>query len=197
MHATHTCICTVAHKCMHAHMDTHAFVLHTHACTCIHCVSAHMLKAPAEIHVHTHIPSTQTCVYAHMHTYMSTLTLFLQGQKANASRDNNRICNHKGHLLNIYYVLSPLHALFLLRPYSQLDFPGGLNGKASAYNGGELDSLTGLARSPGEGYGNPLQYSCLGNPMDGGAWWATVHGVAKSGTRLSNFTFFHFTVDYH
>ena len=44
-----------------------------------------------------------------------------------------------------------------------------------------------------EGNGNPLQYSCLGNPRDGGAWWAAVHGVAKSRTRLSNFTFnFHF-----
>ena len=42
---------------------------------------------------------------------------------------------------------------------------------------------------PGEGNGNPFQYSCLENPMDGGAWWATVHGVAKSWTRLSNFTF--------
>ena len=41
----------------------------------------------------------------------------------------------------------------------------------------------------GEGNGNPLQYSCLENPMDGGAWWATVHGVAKSQTRLSDFTF--------
>ena len=40
--------------------------------------------------------------------------------------------------------------------------------------------------SPGEGHGNPLQYSCLGNPMDRGAWWATVHGIAKSRTRLSN-----------
>ena len=45
----------------------------------------------------------------------------------------------------------------------------------------------------GEGNGNPLQYSCLGNPMDGGAWWATVHGVVRSQTQLSNFTFiFHF-----
>ena len=45
----------------------------------------------------------------------------------------------------------------------------------------------------GEGNGDPLQYSCLENPMDGGAWWAAVHGVAKSRTRLSNFTFtFHF-----
>jgi len=43
----------------------------------------------------------------------------------------------------------------------------------------------------GEGNGNPLQYSCLENPMDGGAWWATVHGVAKSRTRLSDFTFMH------
>ena len=46
-----------------------------------------------------------------------------------------------------------------------------------------------LGRSPGEGNGNPLQYSCLENPMDGGAWWAAVHGVAKSWTRLSDFTF--------
>ena len=47
--------------------------------------------------------------------------------------------------------------------------------------------------SNGEGNGPPLQYSCLGNPMDGGAWWAEVHGVAKSWTRLSDFPFtFHF-----
>ena len=46
-----------------------------------------------------------------------------------------------------------------------------------------------LGSRSGEGNGNTLQYSCLENPMDGGAWWATVHGVAKSRTRLSNFTF--------
>ena len=44
----------------------------------------------------------------------------------------------------------------------------------------------------GEGNGNPLQYSCLENPMDGGAWWATVHGVAKSQVQLNDFTFFYF-----
>ena len=50
-----------------------------------------------------------------------------------------------------------------------------------------------LSRSLGEGNGTPLQYSCLENPMDGGAWWAAVHGVSKSRTRLSDFTFtFHF-----
>ena len=53
--------------------------------------------------------------------------------------------------------------------------------------------ILGSGRSPGEGHGNPLQRSCLENPMDRGAWWATVHGVAKSQTRLSDFTLtFHF-----
>ena len=71
---------------------------------------------------------------------------------------------------------------------SPLAFPGGSEGKASVYNVGNLDLSPGLGRSPGEGNGNPLQYYCLENPMDRGAWWATVHGVAKSWTRLSNFT---------
>ena len=56
--------------------------------------------------------------------------------------------------------------------------------KASACNEGDMGSIPGLGRSPGKGNGNPLQYSCLENPMDGGAWWATVHGVAKSRTLL-------------
>ena len=60
-------------------------------------------------------------------------------------------------------------------------FPGGSAGKESACNAGELRSIPGLGRSPGEGNGNPLQYSCLENPLD-----ATVHGVAKSQTRLSD-----------
>ena len=67
-------------------------------------------------------------------------------------------------------------------------FPGGSDGKESACNVGDLGSIPGSGRSPGEGKGNPLWYSCLENPMDRGAWWAIVHGVAKSQTRLSNFT---------
>ena len=63
------------------------------------------------------------------------------------------------------------------------DFPGGSDCKASAYNVGDLSSIPGLGRSSGEGTGNPLQYSCLENPMDRGAWQATVHGVAKSWIR--------------
>ena len=70
----------------------------------------------------------------------------------------------------------------------EMDFPGGSEGKASAHNAGDPGSIPGSGRSPGEGNGNPLQYSCLENPMDGGAWQATVHGVAKSQTRLSDFT---------
>ena len=58
--------------------------------------------------------------------------------------------------------------------------------KCLAYNAGDLGSIPGAVRSSGEGNGNPLQYSCLENPMDGEAWWATVHGVAKSWTRLSD-----------
>ena len=68
-------------------------------------------------------------------------------------------------------------------------FPGGSEVKASACNAGYLGSIPGSGRSPGEGNGNPLQYSSLENPMDGGACWATVHGVKKSRTQLSDFTF--------
>ena len=60
--------------------------------------------------------------------------------------------------------------------------------KVSACNAGDLGLIPGLGKSPGEGNGNTLQYSCLENPMDKGAWWARVHGVSKSWTRVSNFT---------
>ena len=59
-------------------------------------------------------------------------------------------------------------------------FPGGSEGKESAYNAGDLSSIPGLGRSPGEESGKPLQYSCLENPVDGGGtWWATVHRVQR------------------
>ena len=69
---------------------------------------------------------------------------------------------------------------------------GGSDGKVSTYNVGDLGSISGSGRSSGEGNDYPLQYSCLENPMDGGAWWATVHGVTNSRTQLSNFTSLHF-----
>ena len=67
-------------------------------------------------------------------------------------------------------------------------FPRWLSGKKSACNAGDMGSIPGLGRSPGEGNGNLLQYSCLGNPMDRGAWKAIVHGVSESLTQLSNWT---------
>ena len=81
------------------------------------------------------------------------------------------------------------------------DNPEGWGGEGIDGGWGCWDTCTLMADSfqcmakTGEGNGNPLQYSCLGNPMDRGAWWATVHGVAKSQTQLSGFTFtFHFHV---
>ena len=71
-----------------------------------------------------------------------------------------------------------------------MGFPDDSDGKESACNARDLALIPGLERSPGEANVYPLQYSCLENSMDRGAWWATVHGVAKSWTRLSNtFTF--------
>ena len=74
--------------------------------------------------------------------------------------------------------------------YIHTGLPGGSYGKVSACNGGDPVSIPGLERSPGGGNGTPLQYSCLENPMDREAWWATVHGVAKNWTRLSDVTFY-------
>ena len=72
---------------------------------------------------------------------------------------------------------------FLIR-YEGVRFHGGSAVKNSSANVGDMGSIPELGRSPGEGNGNPLQYSCLGHPMDRGAWQATVYGVEKSQTRL-------------
>ena len=76
-------------------------------------------------------------------------------------------------------------------PHMELGFPGSSDGKESACYAEDLGSISGSGRSPRERNGNPLQHSCLENPIDRGTWWATVHGVAKSQTRLSSdaFTF--------
>ena len=65
-------------------------------------------------------------------------------------------------------------------------FPCSSVGREPAYNAGDPGLISGLGRSPGGGNGNPLQYSCLENPMDRGAWWATVHGVARVGHDLAS-----------
>ena len=73
----------------------------------------------------------------------------------------------------------------------QLDnmgFPGGSDGKESAFNAGDPGLIPRSGRSPAEGNGNPLQYSCLENSMDRGNWQPTVHGITKSRTQLSDYT---------
>ena len=67
-----------------------------------------------------------------------------------------------------------------------MGFPGGSDGKESACNAGDQGLIPGLERSAGEGNGNSLQYSCLENSKDRGAWWAMVHGVTKIRAQLSN-----------
>ena len=86
----------------------------------------------------------------------------------------------------IYLVWFTLRGLPL-----EVGFPGSSDGKDSACNAGDPGLIPGSERSPGEGNDCPLQYSCLENPVDRGAWWATVHGVTKSRTWLNDF---HFTL---
>ena len=69
--------------------------------------------------------------------------------------------------------------LELMFPRRKMGFPSGSDGKESACNAGDLDLILGSGRCPGEENGNTLQYSCLGNSMDRGAWWAKVHGIVK------------------
>ena len=87
----------------------------------------------------------------------------------------------------------PMHYLVYHKNKSPLlpkrGFPGGSGVKASACSAGDPGSIPESGISPGEGNGNPLQYSCLENPMEWGPWWATVHGVAKSQTQLRDFSF--------
>ena len=68
----------------------------------------------------------------------------------------------------------------------ELDFSGGSDGKESACNAGDSGLILGSGRSPGEGNGSPLQYSCPENSIDRGAWWAIVHGITKSRIQLSD-----------
>ena len=91
-------------------------------------------------------------------------------------------------LVEVRYSLLGMHRFLIVvedpwgHHLSDLGFSGGSEGKESACSVGDPGSIPGWGRSPGEGNGNPLQYSCLENSMDRGAWQATVHGLAKSWT---------------
>ena len=75
-------------------------------------------------------------------------------------------------MINPFHLMRLLLIVFLINllPLLSKDFPGGSDGKASVYSAGDLGSIPGLGRFPGEGDGNPLQYYCLENPMDRGTW---------------------------
>ena len=110
----------------------------------------------------------------------------------------DQTCISRQMFLPVSYLGSPLEAVTLTQNafqrlsdnYSNINcnmgFPGGSVGEESACDAGYLGSIPGWGRSPEEGSGNPLQCSCLKNPMHRGAWQVTVHGVTKSQTRLSN-----------
>ena len=102
---------------------------------------------------------------------------------------HQKCLSEKSLLLGAFLVSQDLLMTFLATYYIMSGLPGGSDGKEFACNAGDIrdtGSIPGLGKSPGAGHGNPLQYSCLDNPMDRGAWRATVHGVAKSQTQLSD-----------
>ena len=88
-------------------------------------------------------------------------------------------------IVSVLHSLS-IHQFINIQVVSIWGFPGGLDDKESVCNAGDPSLIPGSARSPGGGNGNPLQSSCLENPTHRGVWWATVHGVAKSQTPLSD-----------
>ena len=133
--------------------------------------------------------------------YLATLAATDLGQQESSDNKNNHLTGHLAAILSHSFstwTLTPFSfSSFLscmelfpswrtLHGSSCLGFPGGSNCKESTCNAGDMGSIPGSGISPAEGNGYPLQYSCLENPMDRGAWRATVHGVAKSQTGLSD-----------
>ena len=94
-------------------------------------------------------------------------------------QERERVKQEKCHYCS-HFVFS----LWKIRTHQEFGLPGSSVSKETACSAGDLGSIPGLGRSPGEGNDNPLQHSCLENPVDRGAWWATVPRVAKSGTQL-------------
>ena len=101
---------------------------------------------------------------------------------------NSTLIPYSGGWLLGHYKGGRIEYILLAMHYLRVYFPGGSVAKKLPTNAGDVGLIAGLGRFPGKENGNPLQYSCLGNPMDRRAWQATVHGVAKSWTHLSDST---------
>ena len=118
-------------------------------------------------------------IYRTFHPQTMNFTFFSSTHGNFSRRDH--ILGHKSNL-DKFKKIEIFPGIFSDHNALRLDLNYGSEVKTSACNVGDLGSIPGSGRSPGEGNGNPLQYSCLENPMDGRAWWATIHGVAKSWT---------------
>ena len=121
--------------------------------------------------------------------HMSIIGLFLLAIAQMFSKMVLQFCIHTSNIYESYRCPAPmLPDVFLILGVLIVmsGFPDGSDSKESTCSTGDLHSIPGSRRSPQEGNGNSLQYSCLENPMDRGAWWATVHGVTQIRTRLSN-----------
>ena len=136
----------------------------------------------------THYHPSKTIVYIRVHSWCWTFYGCVCVIRSVISDSNPMDCGLPGS--SVHGILQAKILNWIAFPFSV--FPDGSEDKASSCHMGDLGSIPGLGRSPGEGNGNPLQYSCRENPMDGGAWRATVHGIAKSLTWLSEFTSLHF-----
>ena len=156
-----------------------AAVYHWHTYTCMH---AGTCIVQVFTHVHIHVPMSMcvTWMHAHVHTQMSLdicvntclLPYLMKSKTPWIVRSSVILWTWgRGKILRIKFWYNAF-----------LGFLGGLDGKESACNAEDLGSIPGLGRSPGEGHGNLLQYYCLEISTDRGAWWATVHGVAKPDT---------------
>ena len=119
-------------------------------------------------------PRISDCIDLNKRKLILSTAFILQFHKI---LDATTIYSHDNHLITLLFLKQSIYIIIQ-------DFPGGSDGKASAYSAGDPGSIPGSGRCPGEGNGNPLQYSCMENPMDRVAWWATVHGVSKNWTRL-------------
>ena len=128
-------------------------------------------------------PATKYCGKLLIHTPYFTFIFQIESQRPVKHRVKS-ICLYTSPKVKIEKITLPTKVHIV----KAMGFPRSSVGKESACKAGEPGSIPGSGRSPGEGNGNPLQYSCLENPMDGGAWQATVYGVPKSQTRLSDFT---------
>ena len=117
-----------------------------------------------------------------------TVRIWEQGTQGDISRKNSHYDKlHKDNTLSLkllgWWEREERNTL-CRKTSTDWGFPGGSVVKNPPANAGDAGLIPGSGRSPGEGNGNPLQYSCLRNPMNRGAWWATIHGVAKSQTGL-------------